>query len=44
MLAHKPTLYTNNASGNLNKQQEKNKYKQIDLDDLDIEMISPQFL
>jgi hypothetical protein len=44
MLAHKAALYTNNASGNLNKQQERNKYKQIDLDDLDVEMISPQFL
>jgi hypothetical protein len=43
MLAHK-SVYTNNASGNLNKQQEKSKFKQIDLDDLDVEMISPQFL
>jgi len=35
--------YTNTASGNLNQKYEQ-KYKQINLDDLDIEMISPQFL
>jgi hypothetical protein len=44
MITHSSMPYTNNASGNLNKQKEKNKYTLIDLDGLDVEMISPHFL
>jgi hypothetical protein len=36
--------FTNNASGNLNKNQYSNKYKQINIDDMDVEMINPNFL
>ncbi len=43
MLFHNK-YFTNNASGNLNKMQNNNKHKQIDIDDLDIEMINPNFL
>jgi len=43
MATFNPRTYTNNTSGNLNKKY-KQQYKQIDLDDLDVEMISPQFL
>ena len=35
--------FVNNASGNLNQQQAR-KFKQIDLDDIDVEMLSPHFL
>ena len=35
--------FANNASGNLNQQQAK-RFKQIDLDDVDVEMLSPHFL
>jgi hypothetical protein len=32
------------ASGNLNQKLENGKFKQIELADYDVEMISPQFL
>lgn len=38
---HRP--FTNTVSGKLNSKQEQ-QFKQIDIDDLDIEMMSPQFL
>jgi hypothetical protein len=44
MLSHQKSPFTNTASGNMLKKQEQGKYKQIDLGDLDVEMISPQFL
>lgn len=43
MTTFNPRNFTNNASGNLSKKY-KQQYKQIDMDDLDVEMISPQFL
>lgn len=36
MLAQKGKQFTNNASGNLNKKQQENKYKLIELDDFDV--------
>lgn len=36
--------YTNNASGNLNKNKQASKYKQINIDDMDVQMVSPNFL
>lgn len=43
MLGNSKFGFTNTVSGNLNKRQDA-KYKQIDLNDLDVEMVSPQFL
>ncbi len=36
MLAQHNRHFTNNSSGNLNKKQEENKYKLIDLNDFDV--------
>ena len=43
MSIYQQKAYTNNISGNLNKKNDR-KYKQIDLDDLDVQMMSPHFL
>jgi len=44
MLINHKSPFTNTASGKMMKKQEQGKYKQIDLGDLDVEMLSPQFL
>lgn len=36
--------FTNNASGNLNEQFYNKNRKQLDLEDFDVQMLSPQFL
>jgi hypothetical protein len=43
MTTHHHRPYTNNISGNLNHKHH-HQHKQIDLDDLDVEMMSPDFL
>lgn len=44
MLAQQSRPFTNNASGNLNQRQTHLKNKLIDLEDLDVEILSPHFL
>ena len=36
--------FSNTVSGKLNEQHVRNKHKIIDLDNFDVEMISPEFL
>lgn len=44
MLSQPTRSFTNNASGNLNHRQHQHKQKLIDLDDLDVDLLTPQFL
>ena len=44
LAAHAKFGFSNTASGKMNKQHEINKFKEIAIDDLDVQMLSNQFL